>query len=295
MRLLAAIIALLLAPALWAHPLDDKADMVSELALVSDSDLELALEFRYKDVRASYAEFAAGLDRNQDGAITRDELRLRLLDISDQTLMAISVNVAGKPVALAADMARFEFRDLNNAGASVDAAGGMPVESSRIFYRFVFTGRAENRPGANELEYLFSGAQSVVHTPAVQMLVFDARGTRRKLEDTRWDTHMGMPRARAVWQVGPPRTTPATTPTASAAEPSPAVAEPQGPRPLGEVPAWLTLMAGAGLALAGLVLVARRAVDASRKGRLTNALLLVFAGAAIVLGALMRLGIIGRL
>lgn len=292
MRLPAAIIALLLTPALWAHPLDDKADMVSELALVSDSDIELALEFRYKDVRASYAEFAAGLDRNQDGAITRDELRLRLLDISDQTLMAISVNVAGKPVALAADMARFEFRDLNNAGASVDAAGGMPVESSRIFYRFVYTGRAENTSGAHELEYLLSGPQTVVHTPAVQMLVLDARGTRRKLDDTRWDTHMGMPRARAVWQVGPIATTPIAT---AAVEPAPASAEPEGPRAVGEIPAWLTLIAGAGLTLAGAVLVARRALDASRKGRLTNALMLVFAGAAIVLGALMRLGIIGRL
>jgi len=159
----------------------------------------------------------------------------------------------------------------------------------------VYTGRAETSPGANAVEYTISGAQ-VVHTPALQMLVFDARGTRQKVENAQWDTQAGMPRVRATWQIGPQQPAASVAPAKETSTPAtPAGNEPQGPRPLGEIPAWLTLAAGGALALAGVVLVARRALDNTRKGRLTNALLLVFAGAAIVLGALMRLGIIGRL
>jgi hypothetical protein len=64
----------LFAAAANAHPLDDRADMNSEIAMLPDGRLELSIDFRYKDVRASYAEFAAGLDRNGDGQITRTEL-----------------------------------------------------------------------------------------------------------------------------------------------------------------------------------------------------------------------------
>lgn len=271
--------------------------MVSELRLMDDARFELALEFRYKDVRASYAELAAGLDRNQDGALTRQEVKLRFLDIVDPLALAITITVNGKPVTLEADPARFELRDLNNDKANFDGPEGAPTHSMRILYRFVFSARPDPGRGAHQVEYIVSGPQAVVHTPKDQMLVVDARAGTSAVAEARWDTKMGgIPRVQFLWQVGPP-TPPEASPTPTGG-PNPAPhteAEPENIRGLGEVPAWLTLVAGAMLALVGMALVVRRAIDAGRKGRLSNALLLIFAGAAIVLGALMRLGIIGKL
>jgi len=296
-KLAPLIFVLALAPTLFAHPLDDKAAMVSELALIDNTRLELSLEFRYQDVRASYSEFAAGLDRNQDGAVTREELKLRYFELIDPIALAITVTVDGRPVSLEPDLTRFEFRDLNNDKASVDAQGGLPVQSSRIFYKFVLTGQVEPGPGRHEVEYFFSGAQTVIHNPALQLLPVDARGGRKPVEGAAWDTEQGgMPRVKFAWQIGPvpeaqpaANEAPADTPVATPAT------EPQNLRGLGEVPAWLTLVAGAALVIVAAALALRRVLVRTSKTRLSNALMLGFAGLAIILGALMRLGIIRTL
>lgn len=284
-------LAFFCSPSLFAHPLDDKADMASSIAILDDTTLELALEFRYRDVRASYAELAAGLDRNQDGTVTRQEVKLRFFDIIDPLVLAITVNVGGRQATLEPDASRFEFRDLNNEAANVDAPEGIPTHSTRIFYRFVIVARASPGTGLHEVEYFFSGPQAVVHSPATQMLVFDDRRGRQPVPGARWDTDTGgMPRVRFAWQVGPVS---AAGPTVSQAAEVAGAGDPDLPARsigLGEVPAWLTLLSGVGLAIAGFALVARRALGSARRGRLSNALMLLGAGVAIILGALMRLG-----
>lgn len=52
------------ASAAHAHPLDDEAELQASVHVVDDRTLELALEFRYRNVVASYTEFRNGLDRN---------------------------------------------------------------------------------------------------------------------------------------------------------------------------------------------------------------------------------------
>jgi hypothetical protein len=294
MRLCAIALGLLVMPLLAAHPLDDKADMASRIVVADDARLELVLEFRYRDVRASYAELAAGLDRDLDGAVTRQEARLRFLDNVDPLALAITINVNGRPVNLEADLERCEFADLDNPAADLNAPGGAPAMAMRIFYRFVFTARPDPGPGVHAVEYFFSGPQAVVHDPRAQMLPLDARDAMRPVAGARWDTTQGMPRVRFEWRVGTPPPAPAVAPAAMPPTPEPP-AEPERLRGLGEVPAWLTLVSGLALVLASLVLVARRVLDAGRRGRWGNALALGFAGLAIVLGALMRLGYFARL
>lgn len=298
----------LFAAAAHAHPLDDRADMNSEIVLLVGGGIELSIEFRYKDVRASYAEFAAGLDRNGDGQITRTELDLRFVELVDPMLLAMTMNIDGKPAAMQADPDRFELADMNNPGVKLGAEA-MPTNSWRIHYRFVFdcTPASKLGPGEHKLEFFFNGTQSVVHTPEKQMLPFDARGGRKPIENARWDQATGgFPRVTFTWVIEGEAETPSpvneprpsnepstanmsTDPTAALPPP-----EPTGPRGFGEVPAWLTFTSGLALVLYGLISGARRLASKPR-GKLGTAAMLLVCGGAIMLGALMRLGYIGTL
>lgn len=296
MRIATMLLVVLIARGLAAHPLDDKADMLCEITLLDSAKFEIAVEFRYKDAWASYAEFANLLDRNNDGAVTRAELQMRFDELADQMVLALTVRIDGKVTPLAADTARFEFRGLDNQGNSVDTGNGMPVQSSRIFYRFVFGGGVDGLvPGDHQVEFVLGGAQTVVHTPALQMLPFDGRGVRTRIETAIWDTMFGgLPRVKFLWHVAAatdkkaPAENTAATPDTSTAN---GATEPTIPRGLGEVPAWLTLMSGVVVALCGLAIFCRKLLAKTRTS-VAGPLWLIFAGTAIVLGALIRLGAI---
>jgi hypothetical protein len=295
MRLIALF--LLFAPVLAAHPLDDQAQMTSEVVLVSDQRLELVLDFRYVSVIASYSEFSGnltspGLDANGDGYVTREEVWQRFNLLVDEFAFSFGVSINGQRVKLTPEFDRFVFRDLEREG-DIDLSSPYSIHSARIHYRFVFSWHApEPLPaGDHRVEYFFSGMQSVVHTPAQQMIAFDARvQPRRRLTDTSYDLAMeAYPRLIFNWTVSHP---PPTQVAVTASDP-PTDAPPTG---LGELPAWLTLVAGVALALAGLATAARRAFVPGGEGRslkpFLTSLLYVFAGAAIVLAAMMRLDLL---
>jgi len=309
---LLALVCLLALP-LSAHPLDDKAEVRSDVTLASNSSIEVGVEFRYSDVRASYTEFAAGLDRNQDGAVSRDELRLRFLDLVDPLSLALTVQVDGKPVALEPEFARFEFSDLNNPKASVDDEGGLPTYTSRIFYRFVFSGVPQPVPGAglHRVEFTFHTTQNVLHTPQQQMVPKDARPDAAPIQGAKWDhAQGGLARLSFDWPIADPNqpasNEPANQPRIEPASnvparPAPAANTPPTTGPDGaelaqRLPAILTLISGALMALIGLGTAASRLRDSkNRWARTRGPLLVAFCGAAITLGAMLRLGLIGTL
>jgi hypothetical protein len=287
--------------------------MNCEIVILDGGRVELSIEFRYKDARASYAEFAAGLDRNGDGKITRTELDLRFVELVDPMLLAMTMNIDGKPAAMQADPDRFELADLNNPDAKLGAEA-MPTNSWRIHYRFIFTSTpaAKLGPGEHKTEFFFNGTQSVIHKPEKQMLPIDARNGRKPIENAKWDQATGgFPRVTFTWAIEgkgealPPANVPLPSnesmpannaPAASNAitEPTSTPLESTGPRGFGEVPAWLTFASGLALALYGLISGARRLASKPR-GQLGAAAMLLLCGGAIMLGALMRLGYIGTL
>lgn len=305
-------LALLLALPLSAHPLDDKAEVRSDVTLMDDHTLEVGVEFRYQDVRASYTEFAAGLDRNQDGAVTRDELRLRFQDLVDPLSLALTVLVDGKPLVLSPEFARFEFSDLNNPTASVDADGGLPTYTSRIFYRFVFSGTPSPPPGAgrHRVEFTFNTTQNVIHTPQQQMLPRDNRPGAAPPQGASWDHATGgLPRLSFDWLIAgvipaagnepamvPPQNEPAThTSPPLPGDTTNGIGNDE-PDIIQRLPALLTLAAGGLMALIGL----GRAVNRLRGGkgawlRIRGPLLVAFCGVAIALGAMLRLGLLSPL
>ena len=296
-----AFLLLLFAPFLAAHPLDDQAQMLSEVVILDDQRIELVLDFHYLSVLASYSEFAGtldkpGLDGNGDGEVSREELKRRFNLLVDDLTFAFGIDVDGVPVKLEADFERFRFRDMENPG-TLDLSSPYPIHSTRIHYRFVFTWAAPEplAPGDHRVEYYFSGHQTVVHTPSEQMIAFDARvEPRKRLSNTSYDVAMEVfPKLIFNWNVE--RQDWPVTPIVVAPEPDPVpVEEAAAPEGIAELPAWLTLVAGALMALVGLSSAARRAflpIEGKRTFKpLMTALLFVFAGAAIVLGALVRLG-----
>lgn len=302
MRLVALILAVLLAPVAFAHPLDDQAQMLSEVVIVDDSTLELMLDFRYLTVLASYSEFSGtpdkpGLDANDDGSITRDELKRRFNLLVDEFAFSFGLSVDGEPVALDADFERFVFEDMENAG-KVDLNAPYPIHSARIHYRFVFTWKSAKplAPGDHRIEYYFSGYQTVVHTPSEQMIAFDARvEPRKRLANTSYDVAMEVfPKLIFNWQVEQEASPVTEVVVEPKPEPTPAAEKPK-PEGIAELPAWLTLVAGAVMALIGIGTAARRAFLPAATGTpvrktIVTTLLFVLAGCAIMLGALVRLG-----
>jgi len=305
MRLIAFILAVLLAPLAAAHPLDDNAQLASEVVIVSDQRIEYVLDFRYVSVLASYTEVSGGitgqgLDANGDGRVTSAELKQRYNLLIDRLIFAVTFKVDGQPVNFEPDFERFLFADLNQPGVALDLAGGQPLDTLRIHYRFVFWWQPQRplAPGPHRLEYIFSGELSVLHTPEQQMIAFDARvQPRQRLADVSFDQDgLPFPRLSFQWVVNPPKlevqpvdTAPRITPPPGR-EPLDDAATPEG---LAELPAWLTFTAGLCMLLFGIGAAARRAFLPSKDGRkLLGALLVAVAGAAIMLGALVRVGVI---
>lgn len=297
----ALLLLAVFAPCLAAHPLDDQAQMLSEVVIVDNRSLELVLDFRYLSVLASYSEFSGtadkpGLDADGNGEVTREELKRRFNLLVDEFAFSFGISVDGQPVALKAEFDRFRFRDMENSG-EVTFDTPYPIHSTRIHYRFVFTwtGPQTLAPGAHRVEYYFSGYQTVVHTPSEQMIAFDARvQPRKRLTNTSYDVAMEVfPKLIFNWNVEGKQSP--ETPVVVEPKPEPPPIE-EAPRPEGiaELPAWLTLVAGVVMALVGLGSAARRAFLPTEGKRtfkpFLTALLFVFAGAAIVLGALVRLG-----
>ena len=307
------MLAILLAPVALAHPLDDRAQMASEVVIDSDYRLEYVIDFRYVSVLASYSEFSGGgmgrgLDADDDGFVSHAELKRRYNDLVDQLTMAFGIEVDGRMITLEPDFDRFQFENMDAPGA-IDLAEPVPIDSFRIHYRFVFYWNAP-RPleaGSHEVTYFFNQQQSVIHTPSEQMIAFDARSTPRvRIADVTYDDGMGaIPRLVFHWTVDkPPR--PEEVPTVVTPPPiniepidhpdDQPVTELPSPTGMGELPAWVALFVGVGLALGGIIkcvlaIVGRGAVG-SRNREFLMACLFVLAGVAVLLGAVVRIGLI---
>jgi hypothetical protein len=287
---LVALMLLLLAPAAYAHPLDDKAQMTSEVVIISDQRLEYVLHFRYVDSAASYAEISGGLDGNNDGVVTAPELKRRFNVLVDELTFALTISVDRDPITLEPDFERFLFQDMTRVG-DLDLGDGVNVENIRIHYRFVFWWDAGKplAPGDHVVEYSFNGLQTVVHTPVEQMVAFDARKQPRERMTDVSHNSVGIPKLTFHWNVAhsPVEPPPGNTQPLPGNQHQPAYPIHPDVVPV-NYPAWLTLVTGVLLAIGGLVSTIRRTLR-DRKGVLTSALVVV-AGLAIVLGALARLG-----
>jgi hypothetical protein len=202
---LVALILLLLAPAACAHPLDDKAQMTSEVVIVSDQRLEYVLHFRYVNSAASYAETSGGLDGNNDGIVTVEELKRRFNVLVDELTFALTITVDSKQITLEPDFERFLFQDMTRAG-DLNLRDGVSVDNIRIHYRFVFSWDAGKplAPGDHVVVYFFNGLQTVVHTPVEQMVAFDARKNLRERMTDVSHTSVGLPRLTFNWNIAEP-------------------------------------------------------------------------------------------
>jgi hypothetical protein len=260
-----------------AHPLDDEAELQANLRVVDDRALELELEFRYRNVVASYTEFRNGLDRNQDGIVTRDEVKRRFVELADEVGMGLGVSLNGERVSLDPDFSRFEFKDLDNPDADLDA--GIDTSIARIYCKLVYEWRAPKpfQPGTHTLEFFFNSAQTVVHTPHEQLFAFGTDGSPLAAE---YDlAHFAFPRLRASFEGRRLLQVEVTIPAG------------RTPRSLGTLPGWVTLIAGSMLAALGAVTLITH--KPGNKGRALTGLLLLIAGGAAILGALAQLGVLG--
>jgi hypothetical protein len=279
-RVLTIALCLLAGAVLSAHPLDDQADMTAELHILSDSHLEVMLAFDYGDGIPSYTEFRNGLDANLDGKVTDEEVRRRFIELADETLQGITLTRGGARLELEAELDRFVFRDLNNPDASPN--NGLPTHSARIHYGLIFTWRGEPPPpGEHELELWFVAPQSLVHTPAEQLHVFDHRPAERRLLAVDYTLmHSVFPAMSTVWAVEDVAAPPAARVTASPPATSPLRAD--------SLPVWLTLALGGLLLTIGMGLGAARV--ALKRGNWLTVGATLTAGAAAVAGSLLSSG-----
>ena len=279
LRVASGALAVLFAGLLQAHPLDDNAELNARVRVLDDTTFELVLEFRYKGVIASYTEFRNGLDRNLDGRVTQPEMKQRFVELADEIALGLNFAVDSNPVALEPDFKRFSLQH-------ADDPDGKPwteleTATARIFYRLVYTAQAATGAGVHSLEFAFTSPQTVVHSPRDQLTAVGADGAPLPAE---YDfAHEVFPRMRASFTV---KDAPAMEPLPQPPPPEPV----QAPTGMGEVPAGVALGAGCGLALLGLALAGRRLVR--KQGSLGPAGLLILAGGAVVMGALVRLGLI---
>jgi hypothetical protein len=277
----ALILLLVVCPVLAAHPLDDQADMTAELHVLEDGHLEVLLAFDYPEGIPSYTEFRNGLDANLDGIVTEQEVRRRFVELADEMLQSLTLTRGGARLELEADVDRFVYRDLNNPDGDLD--NGLPTHSARIHYTLVFSWRGEAPPpGEHKLMLWFVAPQTLVHTPAEQLHVFDHRPSERRLLPVDYTLrHEVFPAMSTVWVVEAP---PAQTIARS--EPAP----PASKALLREssLPSWLTLGLGAMLLAAGLGLGVARA--GLRRGSWLTVGAALTAGAAVVAGSLLSSG-----
>jgi hypothetical protein len=278
-----ALLLLLFAPAVLAHPLDDRAQMASEVVIISDQRLEYVLHFRYLDATASFTEITGRLDADDDGFVTPAELKRRLNALVDDLVFPVTIRVDGERISLTPEFDRFVFQDLNRPG--IDPKAGVPTDNLRIHYRFVFSWDAPQplAPRDHTVEYSFNGGMAVISDITEQMVAFDAReNARHRINEVRHSS-VGIPTMSFVWNVPPT----ATEPLPNEPEPQPAphgtVTVTEEPPAAPNIPAWLTLFAGVGLAMAGGAALARRR-------RIGTGLLMVIGGVAVALVAAARLG-----
>lgn len=301
---------------LFAHPLDDQAQMASEVVIVSDSRLEYVLDFRYVSVMASWSEFSGGsamgggLDANDDGLVTRNELKRRYNDLVDQMVFSLGISLDGSPIDLEPDFDRFLFENMDRPEAAIDLDAGVPIDTFRIHYRFVFSWESPKKltPGVHTVEYYFTGQQTVVHTPEEQMIAFDARKSpRQRLTNVTYDKAMeAYPKLVFDWDVKKSTALPELKPgldkqvAPSESAPTPSFLTKDIPPQStegGGIAGWLTLLAGVALGIGGLVLCLRCLFTPpqrqSRKRSFLSGCLYLVAGGVMVLGASYRLGLLG--
>ncbi|MBK8208148.1 MAG: hypothetical protein IPK87_15330 [Planctomycetes bacterium] len=278
-RLASGVVVVVLAGLLQAHPLDDSAELNARVRVVDDTTFELVLEFRYKGVIASYTEFRNGLDRNLDGRVTQPEMKQRFVELADEIALGLNLALDGQPLPLEPDFKRFALQHADDPDGK--PATELETATARIFYRFVYTAQAETAPGDHVLEFAFSSPQTVVTSPRDQLFAVGSDGA--PLPVTYDFAHQVFPRMRASFTVKAA----AVARPQPVQPPAPPPDEP-GPEGLGEIPGGLTLGAGAGLALLGFFMLGRRLLR--KQGSFGPASLLILAGTAVVLGALVRLG-----
>jgi hypothetical protein len=289
---LATLILLLFAPVAYAHPLDDKAQMTSEVVIVSDQRLEYVLHFRYVDSAASYAEISGGLDGNNDGIVTAAELKRRFNVLVDELTFALTISVDSKPVSLEPDFDRFLFQDMTRVG-DLDLNGGVSVENIRIHYRFVFWWDA-GKPlasGDHVVEYSFNGLQTVVHTPVEQMVAFDGRIEPRERMTNVSHNSVGIPKLTFQWSVAKPPQ-PMVPPASMPTERPDGLPGPIEDDPYNGVPwdMWAMLTLGGLLTVSGLATI----IQALRKNRrhLARGLSVAVIGVAVVAWLLWRMQVV---
>ncbi|MCA8913068.1 MAG: sulfite exporter TauE/SafE family protein [Planctomycetes bacterium] len=211
MARIAVILLLVLgASALYAHPFDDRCDMVAEVILLKDAAnnkeyLQLQVQYRYETPYASYNEAYLQLDTNRDGKVVRSELTKRFETLANDLTESGVLKVRDEPAVLKARFDKFAFANLDDPDASVDGPNGMPVEKLRIGYFFYFDVEFATSwgPGTHPVEFYLPNRRIMITDPAAQLRAWDDRGAeRRAVTSVYYDrTEDRFDRLRFVWDV----------------------------------------------------------------------------------------------
>ena len=195
-RIAAICLIVLCANAVAAHPFDDRCDMVCQVVLERDAktnveSLSLRVQYRYETPYASYNEAYLSLDANRDQKVTRDELEARYKQLASDLMATIVLTVRDEPASIEPNYQHFDFANLDDPDASVDAGGGMSVVNLRIGYFFDFEVKFKTSfgPGQHPVQFYQASRRVTITDPDQQLQAWDDRKPERKaVTSVRYDT-----------------------------------------------------------------------------------------------------------
>ena len=229
-RLVTILLVLAGASALYAHPFDDRADMVAEIMLIKNKEgreaMRLSIQYRYESFYSSYNEAMLEIDNDRSETIDRQEVEIRFRELAKDLQDSVYLAVKGVPTSITPRYEDFYFGNLDDPDATPDQPGGMPCLKLRIGYYFLFDviPGEEVIVGRHKVEFFLANDRIVVQNPNEQLLAWDDRGERRRAVPTvTYDrTPERFARVRFIWDVedvavqpipGPDNPTEVTTPT----------------------------------------------------------------------------------
>ncbi|MBV6516258.1 MAG: hypothetical protein HPKKFMNG_01922 [Planctomycetes bacterium] len=178
MRLAAlCVLAGLLASTAAAHPFDDRADMITHIAVTADRKLHVTVLYYFATVPASYVEARFKLDADRNDKITSEERDKRLAELAQERLDNMDMSVHGRRVRLVNDARRNECFDLNNPENDFSAPGGFSVVNVRLGYALNFTADLAMEPeqGGYRVLLTFMNKAERIDDPDTQIRAFDER------------------------------------------------------------------------------------------------------------------------
>jgi len=193
----------------YAHPFDDRAEMLTEVLIINaDKDhesLTLTVQYRYENIYASFNEAYIELDDDKDGYISIAERDRRFSELSADLLQCTHLKVRGKAATIRPRLDSYTLADLANPDNLISPGPGINIKNLRIGYYFVFDVELAEAWGAGQhpVEVFFTSARITMTDPSDQLRAFDDRGAqRRAVTSVRFDrTPERYHRLNFIWDV----------------------------------------------------------------------------------------------